>query len=232
MAMLGVKILRSTVCAVVGMSAIGSSLADNFNDAAGENGSLMSAESAGQTANLVSSYQLEQASRNGIYMGGDVANMWQDWQGSPAKASGANNKTSTVYDGYLGYQYSKNFAAEVGFFYLPSVKGATMVGGGSSRGDIKSYAVDVEMKLIQPIYKHLGVFAKGGLLYRSLTLNGDTSMYVPVFGVGAAVILNPNITFDFTYNYIAGSGSLHAASIEMVPKVNMVMLGLNYNFSS
>ena len=134
--------------------------------------------------------------------------------------------------GYFGYDFTKNWAAELGYAYLPTVK-FKKVAFNSATGnmDFDQYAIDLLVKGTIPFANGFALFGKvgpawlhrddptktigGSRIKRNLT-NGKV---IPVAGVGLAYHFNSQVSTDISYlRYFNNEAT------------DLVTLGLAYKF--
>lgn len=169
---------------------------------------------------------LSNAAVNGFYVGVHYGYAWADWRS--LKATGSHKDSSYLLNVLFGYQYSRKFSVDFGYTYLPSVNGMPV---GSKTGTVDRYNFNLDAKLLIPITATVNAFVKAGLVYRSLSLDGDTSIVRPGFGVGISYYFNSNIAFDAVYSYTPGDGSLNSAGLPKVPALNQLAMGAAYHFN-
>ncbi len=131
---------------------------------------------------------------------------------------------------YLGYDINKFFGFEGGFTYLPKAT--------SDFGHITNYAFDILAKLSLPVTGGFSIHAKagGGFFHSSVdddiveVVGGSTSRshFGPVFGVGAAYEIIPNLAIGLDWERYSGNGKISSSSYQ--PSPDVVFLGLSYKF--
>lgn len=133
--------------------------------------------------------------------------------------------------GYLGYDFNKFFGLEAGYTYLPKAT--------SDFGNITNYALDLIAKLSVPVVGGFSVHAKaGGSYFHSSVSDGITDAFYfdnssrghfgPVFGVGAAYEIIPNLAIGLDWMRYSGNGKVSSSSYQ--PNPDAVFLGLSYKF--
>lgn len=132
--------------------------------------------------------------------------------------------------GYIGYDINKYFGFEGGYTYLPKAT--------TDFGHITNYALDLMAKLSLPVVGGFSVHAKAGGSYFHSNLSdgiadvigGDNSRghFGPVFGVGAAYEIIPNLAIGLDWERYSGNGKIFSSSYQ--PSPDAVFLGLSYKF--
>lgn len=189
---------------------------------------------------------------SGIYLEGDIGYAGVNWHNyafaPPNFGSFGSSGTINTFGGFtfgsdLGYQFNQFIALEVGWFYIPTVRGTfddiTMTAkGGVAYGD---------GKLSVPVYSDtLYLFAKAGAAYRYTRLTSNS----PVFFNGTLIPINGNywsaIFGAGVQYYFYGQGSVHMEYLRVggyetiitpptinrlnVPQANVLLVGIGYKF--
>ncbi len=168
---------------------------------------------AGSVHSNVSSDTLSQ----GIYVGADAGYAKMDYKKAPLMTSVENaGFTGRIFG---GYQYNQYVAAEMGYMYLPEVKGEY---GGIANVTFNQQIIDLMVKGMYPVGNDIDLVGKAGYaaVFRSeedghvadFTVrlhNGDTK-YVPVLGGGADYHITKNVIADVTYLHYFKNGDLPA----------------------
>jgi len=151
-----------------------------------------------------------------------------------APSSSSVNDTGFAARGYIGYDVNQFFGFESGYTYLPK----TTVDGQS--GNVKNYAIDLLAKLSIPVSSVLNIYAKAGEGYLNSRFSGGGAGYAndqtnthigPVFGVGAAYEIIPNLAIDVSWMRYSGQGNIaNGSDFEYQPSPDALLLGVSYKF--
>ena len=171
---------------------------------------------------------LNAAQKNGFYAGFDYHYASADWK-KVANASGSGKSNSNVFSGLLGFRFNKNVAVEGAFLYFSDVDDVDLYKQ-STKGTASSYGFSGSLKLMMPLFQRAQAYAKAGLAYRLMSLDGSAGLLSSVFGLGVEYNLNPNLSFNLGYTYLSGDGTFNDAGFGAVPAYNMITVGVNYNF--
>jgi OOP family OmpA-OmpF porin len=156
----------------------------------------------------VASMSSAMAAETPVYVGGEVG--YAHLQHDDAKQNGASGNA------FVGYQFTKNFGAELGYTRLSTVSEA----GYSAKPEMFTLEGVGKMNVIN---EKTAVFAKGGLAYTRVRGDVSNSHYVPVIGVGAEYALNKNVSAIAEVKYV------HNFADADVTAVN-TSVGLKYQF--
>ena len=140
------------------------------------------------------------AHAEGAYVGGNIGRAEQK-----AHIDGFSVKESTTaYKLYGGYNYTKNFGAEVGFVDLREAEKS----GNGARISSKPQSLYVAATGTLPLDEQFALFAKVGVARNHVKLAGSGLGYnysgsenrtAPFIGVGASYALNKNVSFVAEY---------------------------------
>jgi OOP family OmpA-OmpF porin len=156
-------------------------------------------------ASLASSAMAE-----GFYVNGNVGQ-------SDISATSLDSHTDTSYGLAGGWQFNKNFAAELGYTNLGKYTGV----GASAKAEALQASIVGSYELAPKV----SVFGRLGVADTSLDVAGDQTYHKTsaVYGIGAQYQFTPKVaaTLEFTqYDKFAGSES----------KLNNVAAGIKYSF--
>lgn len=165
----------------------------------------------------------------GFYLGiqGGVA----DTHYSTGSVSGVTsaNIHNTVAAGRVfgGYEFTPNWAAELGYTQFANTTYKNINGTGSN-GHISQNAVDLVGKGILPLDDGFGLYAKLGLavinsIQRLVVSSNTRSNVYPTFGLGASYDITENIPIDISWNRIQKTGN-------GIPSTDFFAAGIAYNF--
>lgn len=153
----------------------------------------------------------------------------------------------------VGYNFTKNFALELGYFYLPTTSGgstANTIGGISAAGGItvNSWLGYLDAKLSVPVVENFDLFGKVGAAYRQLyysfsgtftgpmrSISGPASYWTPIFAAGADYdwgnfILGAQYTYLPGHNQVQGNNPAFGAP-GSAPEANLYTGTLGYKFN-
>ena len=145
------------------------------------------------------------------------------------KAKGYSNLNTSVtngtaMDGTLGYSFSPNFAAEVGYFNSGTLAYSGTYTGGTVKSDIKVTGFRLAVVGIAPLSEQFSIFGKLGYgMYtteNALTIGGastTTSENKNSIGYGAGVMykLVDNISLKASYEMIASDVSAFLVGVQI-----------------
>lgn len=121
--------------------------------------------------------------------------------------------------GFVGYQFHKYFAGEVGFTNFARAKGRGLnYAGGTNNNDgyIDEHAFDLAAKGILPIVNRISLYAKLGIAYLMARTNVNTlfeknnNKAKPLLGAGVSFDVTKHFAFDASYNRIQSSGAIRS----------------------
>jgi len=234
-------------------------------------GAVASAATFADTADQTSDEVVAPSHQNSVYVDAHVGYAQVDWKnfnssGVMGTASLSyfapnNNENGGVTGGAdTGYNFTNYIAGELGWFYLPEVKGA-----GTSSGAINTFAASQTAKvhswlaygaakLSVPMVSHVQLFGKVGAAYRSLkytvpsggnagfvNLTKDGGYWSPIFAAGMQYTRNGWI-LGMQYVHIlsntdqngnvARDGTVVNGGPDAAPAVNMYTAYLGYQYAA
>lgn len=174
------------------------------------------------------------ATLNGFYAGGQVGNSMSSYNDTILGINSANDLDKNGLAGriYFGYQYSKNWATEVGYARFHSLE-VTNINRTGNDGMLKESAIDIAGKAILPFSHGIGVYAKLGAAYLtanpenglndySTTFDNKKSNWRLEYGIGATLQSTRNLSLDLSATRIQKSND--------VPNLNFLAIGVEYHF--
>ena len=187
-----------------------------------------SASAPVQAVTATDQSMLTAARKNGFYAGFTYHYASADWS-KAASANGSGKKNSSAFSGVFGFRYNSHLAFQGSLWYFTGIDGV-LFKTQARRGSASAYGFSASLKLIMPLMNQLDAFARGGFAYRAMSLDGDAGLLSSLFGFGIEYNLNPNISFNLGYTYLAGDATFNDAGFGVVPAYNMLSVGMNYNF--
>ena len=150
----------------------------------------------------------DQGSYRGLYIGGNIGQSRADFDeariAAGVRAAGgavtsiATDERDTGYKLFGGYQFSRHFALEGGYFDLGKFGfSATTIPAGTLNGNFRVKGLNLDVVGILPMSEKFSVFGRVGMNY-ARTRDSFS-------GTGAVVVLNPSPS-DRDLNYKAGLG--------------------------
>lgn len=153
----------------------------------------------------------------------------------------------------VGYNFTKHFALELGYFYLPTTSGgstANTIGGVNAAGGItvNSWLGYLDAKLSVPIVENFDLFGKVGAAYRQLyysfsgtftgpmkSISGPGSYWTPIFATGANYYWG-NFILGAQYTYLPGNNQVQGNNTAFgapnsAPEANLYTGTLGYKFN-
>ena len=136
----------------------------------------------------------------------------------------------------LGYRYSPNLSAEVGYIDFGKAKYSAAYAGGTAQGTLKAGGVDAVGLVSLPLDNGFTIFGKAGLVaarvkssLSSGVVDSSTSHTVvrPLIGVGASYALNKDVDLRMDFDHVSKLGS---SSKTGTMGSNMISIGANYHF--
>ena len=193
---------------------------------------------------------------SGIYLEGNLGYARQDYFDSIQWRRNTDvgiNNNSNVYGGFsagldAGYQFNRNYALELGWFYLPSVN---VAGSYEASQQLTSWALYLAGKYMVPLsaMNNTDLFFKLGVEYRNAqvptaainedvdTITTGTSNFVrPMFATGLDYGFNDALSAVFQYAYFMGAANsfpfaaVNTGSLGTLA-ANVFTLGLGYKFA-
>lgn len=225
--------------------------------------------SAATTIFSVTNTFADHVNSSGIYIeanGGYAIRNWNNLRDNNEFYSTVSNSRSNSQGGFLGgadlgYQFSPYWAAEVGYIYLPTVKGTSAgtaqlpppapspVPSGVQMEET-GYAVYAGFKLLIPVTERVGVFGKLAAAYQNNKLtnvvkspgninpgpsNGtqlSTIYWDPMFATGIQCYLTANHDWSVNAQYTYLMG-YHGSDPDQfgIPSSNIFTAGIGYQFA-
>ncbi|MYM26989.1 outer membrane beta-barrel protein [Duganella sp. CY15W] len=167
------------------------------------------------------------AHAEGAYVGGNIGRAEQ----KADIASYSVKESTTAYKVYGGYNYTKNFGAEVGFADLREAE-KTING---ARISSKPQSLYVAATGTLPLDDQFALFAKVGVARNHVKMdvsskfgsaNGSDNRTSPFIGVGASYALNKNISFVAEYENFGKVAKDGSSNI----KADFLSVGVRYAF--
>jgi OOP family OmpA-OmpF porin len=167
------------------------------------------------------------AHAEGAYIGANVGRAEQkvDLDGFSFK------EHKTAYKVYGGYHYTQNFGAEIGFADLREIEKT----GGGARIAAKPQSLYVAATGTLPLNEQFALIGKAGVAFNHVKVSasepgysasGSDNQTSPYVSVGAAFVLNKNVSFVAEYEYFGKVAKDDGAYI----KANLVSAGVRYSF--
>ena len=165
---------------------------------------------------------------------------WSRFAGTPFLAGASKERGGFTYGFDGGYQFSRNLALELGWFYLPKVKGFANGTGGFIRPGalrLKSWFIYVAGKLTVPLLDNVDAYLKMGAAYRRLTWNGagvgsgktTNGYWRPVFAGGFSYMVSES--WEINVQYLRLPGNLReSVATKRAPAANVWTASLGYAF--
>lgn len=126
------------------------------------------------------------------------------------------DNSDTSYGVFAGYQFHKNFAAELDYTKLGDF--------GTSFGDIKANSWDLSLVGNYPIYKNLSATARVGAAFTEAKFAGERNSHTTaVYGLGLEYAVNKNVSLSTGWNRYHNFADTNY-------KLDNVSVGLKYKF--
>lgn len=123
---------------------------------------------------------------------------------------------------YLGYQFNKFFATELGYSYLGNYEFNNIFAISGASAELRQQAGDLTAKVMLPVTKQFNVFALGGLAYVYASPNNISSTagflgvqdgsgegaFTATYGLGAGYDFNDHWGLDATWRRFNSSGDI------------------------
>ncbi|NVD71129.1 outer membrane beta-barrel protein [Duganella sp. BJB1802] len=163
----------------------------------------------------------------GYYVGGNIGRAEQ----KADVGSASFKESATAYKLVGGFNYNKNFGAEIGYADLREV---TVSGNGASISS-KPSAFYVAATGTLPLNEQFSLFGKLGIAaahekltatYGRFTDSGTDNRTTPYISVGAAFVLNKQVSFVAEYENFGKVAKDGSANI----KADMFSAGVRYSF--
>lgn len=198
---------------------------------------------------------------SGFYLEANLGAAFRDWeeegllqdyiiiaQGGTAIGGFDDGKSGLVYGFDIGYQWSRLFSGELGYFRLPSVvytvpQGNLIVASNTMKIRAR-YLAYVALKFNYPIIENLYVSAKFGAAYLDteatfsfipvLGLPQKDDYWTPLFAFGLQYYFNWNWSINAQYTFVPGYARRPTTGMFRkvpVPHANIVMFGVGYKFA-
>ncbi len=170
---------------------------------------------------------------------------WDRYTLSPFTTTGSNDTGGFTVGATVGYQFLRNFGVELGWFYLPRVRGdvsttkGILIQSGSLR--VSSGIPYFAGRLTVPLTENLDIFGKLGVTYRYLSWSGSGAgainfdkskgYWAPIFAGGVQYRFTPNWYVDAKFIHVPSHDSGSFPSPRNAPAVNMYVAGIGYSFA-
>lgn len=191
------------------------------------------------------------AAENGYYLEGHLGYARQNYFDNENWTHTASSNNSNTSGGFAagvdaGYKINRHFAAELGWFYLPTVNVMPSRQPGSN---LTSWALYLAAKYMMPLpwMNSTDVFFKLGVAYRRATLasaagtqyntTNNTSTFVrPMFGTGLDYSFSDTWSGIIQYAYFMGANNSFPTTTAATNALgtvaaNVFTLGLAYKFT-
>lgn len=162
------------------------------------------------------------AADTGVYVGFNLGS------GKPgiSSSAGLSKNSKAMYGGLLGYQYSKNLAAEVQYTGIGQV---TDVNGQTAKGD----ALSVAAVGIMPMNDSFSVFGKLGFASTKTTTSATfasvgTTRSALTYGLGAQYNVNQNLGVRAGWDRYGAATTLAGAKVNA--NADVMTVGVVYKF--
>jgi OmpA-OmpF porin, OOP family len=209
--------------------------------------------SLGSAAALAGGPDIAPAFQQGVYVEGYVGyalNRYDMNRPGPFSLAGttlSSNKSGGFTFGFdVGYQFTRHLALELGWFYLPRVKGNGVVLNANNAlvnaGQVKvnswfAYLAG-KFNVPVPMVDNLDVFGKFGVAYRNLNYSAaagtvftnDTGYWTPMFAAGLQYMFTPAWSATFQWIHLPGYFKATPAS-RQAPNANLFLFGIGYFFA-
>lgn len=185
---------------------------------------------------------------NNIYIDGNLGlaqHNWQDGYGpSQVQTNWRSGKQGFSWGVDAGYQFSQNFAVELGYFKLPTTKFRSGLKNNKyTESSIKSNLIYAALRSKIAISQQFSLLLKAGLgkqqtsgsnLLGEASQNSISTNVKPIFGIGFNYAIGNCLQINAQYLYAAGKTkniNLNIGRTTFVPSVNLFTLGIGYSFS-
>ncbi|MBY0545006.1 MAG: outer membrane beta-barrel protein [Gammaproteobacteria bacterium] len=191
------------------------------------------------TTMLAASTSVFATAKNGLYlglqMGESKANYSDNSSGlnsffsQPTLPNASIDENSFAGRLYMGYQWNKFIAAELGYNYLGNVQFNNIFGISGADADLRQQAADLSAKVMLPITKQFNVFALGGGAYvwakawntsttadtMGVEVGSSQGTFTPVYGLGADYDFNEHWGVDVSWRRFIANGDLEQTDLAM-----------------
>jgi OOP family OmpA-OmpF porin len=183
---------------------------------------------------------------NGFYLGLQLGESDSDYSTSSSGLNdfyGYSSLPGTSIDSnefagrvYLGDQFNKFLALELGYSYLGNVEFNNIFGFSNADAELRQQAGDLTLKVMLPVTQQFNVFALGGAAYvfakpnnvssTASTLGVQTgsseSAFTATYGLGAGYDFNEHWGVDATWRRFNASGDIE--------NIDLFTLGVAFHF--
>ncbi len=191
------------------------------------------------------------AQRSGVYVDLSAGYAAVDWKDFGIGSFNGFSITRGIFKGNgtggfsfgfdVGYQINNIMALDIGWYYLPTVKGYSNIFISNPSLKLDSWMAYLALKLIVPLSKHFDLWGKLGFGYRSLDWRGeatalpgfgdrDVDYFSGVFGAGLQYWLDQNWSLSAQYLYMLSHTS-GAQISRRAPSANIIVGSVAYIFS-
>jgi opacity protein-like surface antigen len=169
------------------------------------------------------------AAYNGFYFGAlaGAANTHYSAADIEGITSAEIDKTGFGAGVYAGYQWTRNWAVELGYTGYPRTSFQNINQAGLE-GKISENATDLVGKIMLPFDCRLGAYAKAGVAYVDIDRSGylrrgvSKNGYSPTYGGGFSYDINPNTPIVITW--------MRVQETNHIPNADLLSLGIEYHF--
>lgn len=198
---------------------------------------------------------------SGFYIEANLGEAFRDWeqegllqdyiaiaQGGTAFGRFVNGESGFLYGFDIGYQWSRLFSAELGYFRLSSLEYTVPPGNVILFGNMMKirsrYIAYIALKFNYPIFDGLYVFAKLGAAYLDTEVNftfipvsglpQKADFWAPVSAFGLQYYFNWNWSINAQFLFLPGYPRRPLDGIFRkipVPHANIITVGVGYKFA-
>ncbi|MFN7097460.1 MAG: outer membrane beta-barrel protein [Gammaproteobacteria bacterium] len=197
-------------------------------------------------AGLIFSASAYATASNGLYLGLQLGESSADYSNSSSGLSdfyGYSSLPGASVDNnafagrlYLGYQFNKFVAAELGYSYLGNVEFNNIFAVSGATASLRQQAGDLTAKVMLPVTRQFNVFALGGVAYVGAKPNDVSNTasllgvqtgsregaFTATYGLGAGYDFNQHWGLDATWRRFNSSGDIE--------NTDLFTLGAAYHF--
>jgi len=193
------------------------------------------------------------AAENGVYIEGAMGYDLSNWINASNLTNGVeavkNRNGGFTAGADLGYQWNQNWAVELGWYYLPTVRLQTSTAstlGAGIQGNVNQWAAYGALKMMVPFSfaPGMSLFFKAGAAYHYARVTGAAigvnsftmHKWSPYFGVGGQYNIDTNFIVNGQYQHFAGGrfyGTTSGSNVSGngVPSSNLFTVGVGYLFA-
>lgn len=166
------------------------------------------------------------------YIGGHLGFAHGAWSDSNESLYNMDDSSGTGIGLFLGYNFTENFAVELGYNFFDRFKTANKLSGAKSDLDVQGPELAARVNF--PVSDALEFYLRGGLMYANSEISGgpDGSQMSPLAGLGMQFNIDRNIGvrvgYDRYFNAWDGDGTAEGTDMD----VDSVYLGFQYTFGA